>query len=165
MKFDISPHFTLAELTVTKSGLPNTPPLDACYALRTLCVAVAEPWRVRIGCPIEVTSGYRSGAVNLWAGGSEDSDHMRGAALDGRPIPCTERAMRTAWGALVAMVAQGFPIDQAILYVRSEGEGWFHISCTHRRVPRGELLVSPREGDRLIPWLDWQRKDGRVVRT
>lgn len=38
--------------------------------------------RVQLGCPIVVTSGYRSRELNLAVGGSVSSLHMQGRAAD-----------------------------------------------------------------------------------
>ena len=53
----ISPHFSLAELTHTGTGLPNEPDASARRRLALLCVEVLEPLRELWGDgPIKVNS-------------------------------------------------------------------------------------------------------------
>ncbi len=131
----LTPHFSLAELTVTSTGLPNTPGPAELEALRELCLRVLEPWRAVVG-PIRVTSGYRSPEVNRAIRGSKTSQHMRGEAADCQPL---RGSLVDAWEALCSLLRRGLPVDQAILYVRPEGQGWIHVS--HDEVPRRQMLV------------------------
>lgn len=141
----LSPHFTLGELSVTSTGLPNTPSPHAVESLRELCVQILEPWRLVIGA-IRISSGYRSPEVNLRIGGSPTSDHLHGRAADCIPrhVP-----LEAAWRSLAALAdPTELPIDQAIVYVRPLGQGWIHVG--HRATPRRELLV--HVDGRYVPW-------------
>lgn len=147
----LSPHFTLRELEVTSTGLPNAAPPEAVDRLSLLCAVVLEPWRARVGA-LRVTSGYRSPAVNRKIRGSPTSQHMQGEAADVVPI---HASLPDAWTALVELVtgADRLPVDQAIVYVRAHGLGWIHVSYTIDRAPRRELLVE--QGSRYHPWEGW----------
>lgn len=159
----VSPNFSVSELTRTSFEGDNTPTTEGLYALRAVCTACMEPWRIAAG-PLYVTSGWRSKAVNAYVGGSDDSQHMRGEAIDSRP---TKTPLTGAWDALVRMVRHGLPVDQAILYVLPEGEGFVHISHTHRYPNRRQLLVCTDHGTReraYVPWETWRhRADKRLV--
>ena len=50
---NLSPHFTLHELTRTTSGLYNGPTIDKIQALTALCVNLLEPVRNRFG-PVSI---------------------------------------------------------------------------------------------------------------
>lgn len=144
----LSPHFTLAELTVTSTGLPNVPSPAHVEALRALCLQALEPWRAVVG-PIRITSGYRSPEVNAAIRGSKTSQHMRGEAADCQPL---RGSLVDAWEALCSLLRCGLPVDQAILYVRPSGQGWIHVS--HDEIPRRQLLVE--RGGRYVPLEDYE---------
>lgn len=66
----LSTNFTLSELTVTSSRLPNIPTAAEITRLQALVTNVLQPLRNLYGKPIIVNSGYRSPAVNKEQGGS-----------------------------------------------------------------------------------------------
>ncbi|EMO99217.1 peptidase M15, partial [Leptospira santarosai str. 200702252] len=67
---NLSENFTLPELTVTGTGLPNIPDERQIVNLKRLCETILEPLRKAIGKPIQINSGYRSPAVNRKVRGS-----------------------------------------------------------------------------------------------
>ena len=68
----IGKHFTLEELTKTKSALPNKPNLTEQQSLSELVKNILDPLRDMYGHPINVNSGYRSKAVNIAANNGKD---------------------------------------------------------------------------------------------
>ena len=80
---NLTPHFTLGEMTKTKSGLSNIPNTEQTNQLRLLCLDILEPLREEISLryghrdvsgwpeyiPLVVNSAYRSVAVNKFVGG------------------------------------------------------------------------------------------------
>lgn len=78
----ITKNFTLSELTVTNTGLPNVPSCEERENLWALCVHIIQPARDKMGIPITVNSGYRSEQVNKKVKGSKTSQHMKGEAAD-----------------------------------------------------------------------------------
>ena len=146
----LSPHFTIAELTVTtrpdtgdadgdgntSETVPNVPGDAEIKALRLLAVNVLEPVRAALGVPLEVTSGYRSRALNTAIKGAKNSQHMKGEAADVRPIGMSIEA---AFRKVAALVKSGaLPVDQAIVY----GKGNFiHLSFSATSAKR-EVLRS-----------------------
>lgn len=79
----LAPHFTLAEMTVTSTGIDNTP--DSEQHLRNLYVAAYGMECIRAmlgGLPIHVSSAYRNRQVNSAVGGVPTSDHPLGFAVD-----------------------------------------------------------------------------------
>lgn len=86
MSVQLSPHFSLAEMTrsntAARRGLDNNPPR---VTLEVLKITAHKMERVRAICGnrrITVFSGYRSPEVNEAVGGSKTSDHMKGLAVD-----------------------------------------------------------------------------------
>lgn len=83
MTTQLTPHFTLEELTITQvRGFDNTPPPE--IAARLLALAqMLENIRYILGnVPVLVNSGYRSPEVNKAVGGVPNSAHTQGYAAD-----------------------------------------------------------------------------------
>jgi len=102
----------LAYLTVTSTGLDNDPPAEIFPALELLHKFL-EAVRRNYGA-LEVTSGYRSGAVNAAVGGVSDSLHLVGRAVDFRPLSVSPAKLYDDWRAAPHAVT-GL-IQEAILY-------------------------------------------------
>jgi len=120
---NLSPHFTLAELTRTSSGQPNVPNAAETKALVALCSSLLEPIRAKFG-PVSIHSGYRSKAVNEAIGAAKNSQHMRGEAVDFHcPGATLEHVMR--W----IVTESGLAYGQVILEGHTAGEPtWIHLS-------------------------------------
>jgi len=142
----LSPHFSLVELTRTSTGLLNVPGPSQVEAMSRLCRAVLEPWRDVVGA-LKINSGFRSPAVNAAVGGSRDSQHLRGEAVDVVPVGM---GLELAWIQL-ARLTNLLPVDQAIAYVRPPGRGWIHVS-SRAVAPRRQLLVQLADGKTYSPW-------------
>lgn len=137
----LSEHFSLAEMTVSANavrlGISNAPPPDILVRLK-IVAAQMERVRERLGGnAIQISSGYRSPAVNRMAGGAKTSAHLEGWALDfvcpsyGSPLEVAQRIQRSA-----------MTFDQLI----HEYGRWVHISFDPRR--RGQCLTIDRAGQR-----------------
>jgi len=132
----LTPHFTLDELvrsqTASRHGLDNTPPGAALLNLARLAETL-ERIRVAVGSrSIQITSGYRSPALNQRIGGSCTSAHMDGRAADivvrGRSPLQVARAIQ----------ASGLVLDQLIF----EGD-WCHVGIARvGEVSRGDVLTA-----------------------
>ena len=81
----LSAHFSLSELTFSQTAvrrqLDNTPNQQVLSNLKRLC-AILEQIRKLVGAPIQISSGYRSPALNRAIGGSVNSAHCSGLAAD-----------------------------------------------------------------------------------
>ncbi|HAQ21112.1 MAG TPA: peptidase M15 [Prolixibacteraceae bacterium] len=116
----LSENFTLAELTVTSTMLPNRPNDAQLDALKQLAKNVLQPLRSLYGRPIDVNSGFRSVSVNISVGGAKNSQHCKGEAAD---LSCDENAL------LFNLVRNHLDFDQLIW----EGGNaiapeWVHVS-------------------------------------
>lgn len=135
----LSTHFTLAELTVTSTGLPNNP--NAQQLARLISTAQAmEAVRKLLGHPVRVNSGFRSAAVNKAVGGSPTSAHSLGYAVD---FVCP--AFGNPMSICKAIVAARIKFDQLIM----ERGRWVHISFDPRM--RGQVLSW--HGGKYLPGL------------
>lgn len=77
----LTANFTLHELTRTRFSVYNTPSAKEQAALQLLAEKVLQPARDALG-PINVTSGFRSVAVNTLVHGARNSHHLKGMAAD-----------------------------------------------------------------------------------
>jgi hypothetical protein len=148
---DVAPHFTFHELVRTGTGLKNVPSEVHLWRARILAVAVLGPWRRLVG-PLEVTSWFRCPRVNREVGGADESQHLRGEAVDVIPVGLTGQRSPAdrdrAWAILLELAKTGLPVDQAVIY---ENKPHIHVSCTHEREPRRQFLVDVG-GKRTIGW-------------
>lgn len=74
-------NFSLAELTVTQSGLPNVPNAQQLDRIKRLATQL-QAMRDDLGVPLRVNSAFRSAAVNKAVGGANASRHLVGDAAD-----------------------------------------------------------------------------------
>jgi hypothetical protein len=121
----LSPNFSLAELTVTGRNMRNVPGDAEIANLRALAANILQPLRDAIDRPITVTSGFRSPKVNAAVGGAATSQHLRGEAADIRVEGMTPLQVAQT------IVDLGLPFDQVI----NEFDSWVHVSFSprHRR--------------------------------
>ncbi len=97
----LTPHFTLAELCKTRTGIENVPNEEQVNNLRGVCQwleKLRKRWNDLYGegdDPIIINSGFRSAAVNKAVGGVPMSNHLTGCAVDIRCIGM-EQALRYA---------------------------------------------------------------------
>ena len=82
----LSVHFSLAEFTRSESakrhGVSNNPTPEHLENIKVLCEKVLEPIREHFAEPLNISSGYRSKALNHYIGGSLKSQHCEGKAAD-----------------------------------------------------------------------------------
>lgn len=134
----LSPHFTLEELTRTEvRQFPNQPDTRATGNLKQLANTL-ELVRYLLGSPIIVSSGYRSVQVNQAVGGSVTSKHMLGLAADfvcpgfGNPLAVARKIM-----------ASTIEFDQLI----HEYGRWVHLGlAADGGKPRLQALTIDRHG-------------------
>jgi len=137
----VTPHFTLAELTVTDHRtLDNTPNAAALANLQRLAKFL-ELVKDRLGGrPVMVNSAYRSKAVNDACGSRDTSQHRLGCAADIRVPGMTPNDV------VRAVMASGLAYDQII----REFDTWTHISIPNLPTlpPRKMALIIDKSGTR-----------------
>lgn len=139
----LSPNFTLAELTVSeiaqRKGLNNDPPSDVLNNLQRLAEFL-EGVRKVLGKPILINSAYRSLEVNQAVGGSKNSQHMTGCAADIRvPGMTPDQVCR-------AIIQSDIQYEQLI----REFDSWTHISIPNdpKSTPKNQTLIIDKQGTR-----------------
>ncbi len=82
----LSAHLDLSEVirseSAKRNGISNMPIALHIENFKLLAEKVFEPVRVHFGCPIHISSGYRSAELNRCVGGSSTSQHCTGEAID-----------------------------------------------------------------------------------
>jgi uncharacterized protein YcbK (DUF882 family) len=83
MPSNLSPNFTLEELTITSHReFDNTPNADQINNLERVAALLEQVKKVLGGKPIMVNSGFRSLQVNAAVGSKPTSQHCLGCAAD-----------------------------------------------------------------------------------
>lgn len=135
----LSKYFTYNELTFSETAkrlkYTNAPPPKELKSL-TNTAQQLDKVRELLGCPVIVNSAYRSLAVNRAIGSSDNSQHIRGEAVDFRT---TEHSPRK----IVELIKKSdIEFDQLIL----EYDSWVHISFSARN--RRQVLIIDSKGTR-----------------
>lgn len=138
----ISKHLDLAELIRSESakrlGISNMPTAEHIENMKQLAENIFEPMREHFGCPIYISSGYRSQALNAAIGGALNSQHNRGMAID---IDMDGTNIKNS---AIFEYAKTLPFDQLIWeFGTKENPDWVHISYSplHRR----QILYATKE--------------------
>ena len=139
---NLSPHFTLEELTVTDHrSLDNTPNAGEIENLRRLALFLEKVKKVLGGRAVMVNSAFRSKAVNDAVGSSDRSQHRLGLAADFRVPGMSPQEV------VGAIVDSGIPYDQVI----KEYDSWTHISIPHLPAEfRKMALIIDKAGTRTF---------------
>lgn len=128
----LSDHFSFEELTTTSHAdlrvRNRAEALDCERSLRALCQTILEPLRAEIGRPLVVHSGFRGPTLNARVGGSPNSQHMRGEAVDwSLPGKETEEEIVALFRrALDILRAKAIPFGQMIL--EQDGRRGFDVA-------------------------------------
>lgn len=126
-------YFTFRELLHSNVALhndvSNLPPReDAAKIYFNLVVLVdnlLDPIRERFAVPMIITSGYRCKRLNKLVGGVDDSQHMKGEAVDFCFAGFSKKDMAAAF----FEIAENFNFDQMIYYKK---KGIIHISYSRK---------------------------------
>ena len=138
---NLTPHFTLEELTMTSHRQFDNTPNDAETANLTRLAQFLELVKAKLdGKPIMVNSAFRSKQVNDSVGSKDTSQHRLGCAADIRvPGMTPDQVVR-------AIMGHGLYFDQII----REFDAWTHISIpnTTALLPRRQALIIDKAGTR-----------------
>jgi hypothetical protein len=144
----LSNYVSLAEVTKSdtakRRGISNEPTPEHLENLKTICTEVFDKVREHFGVPIYISSGYRSEALNKAIGGSKNSDHNLGRALDldqdGRGNGITNMEV-------FEFIKDNLEFDQLIgEFQRADGNfEWVHVGY-RKGANRKQILVAYKEG-------------------
>ena len=141
---NLTPHFTLDELTASESaernGWDNTPTDAELENLKRLADMLEQVKVVLGGKPIMINSAFRSKKVNDAVGSKDTSQHRIGCAADIRvPGMTPDEVVRK-------VIASGISYDQVI----REFDRWTHISIPNSvdTSPRKQALIIDKAGAR-----------------
>ena len=141
----LSANFTLAEFTKSQTaerkGIDNTPDGDHLESAIILFRQVVQPVREHIGTTI-INSGYRGPELNEAVGGSSNSQHCKGEAVD-IECPGTSNYDLAKW------IEANMDFDQLILEFYTPGipdSGWVHVSYKAEGNRKSVLTASRVDG-------------------
>ena len=138
---NLSPHFTLEELTHTDHrDLDNTPNDHELENLKRLAAFLEEVKTLLGGKPIMVNSAFRSKAVNDAVGSKDTSQHRVGCAADIRVPGMTPDEV------VKAIIGSDLGYDQVI----REFDRWTHVSIPNvpASAARNQALIIDKQGTR-----------------
>jgi hypothetical protein len=137
----LSPHFTLDELTHTDHReIENTPNDAEINNLKRLAEFLEEVKTVLGGKPVMINSAFRCKELNDAVGSKDTSQHRVGCAADLRIPGMTPDEV------VKAVISSGIAYDQVI----REFDRWTHISVPNEATgtPRRQALIIDKQGTR-----------------
>ena len=141
---NLTPHFTLEELTASETAERNgwdNSPNDTDLANLTRLADFLEQVKVVLdGKPVMISSGLRTKKVNDAVGSKDSSQHRMACAADIRVPGMTPDEV------VKAVIASGIGYDQII----REFDRWTHISIPNKPEdkPRQQALIIDKMGTR-----------------
>ena len=141
----LSKNFSLQEYTksqtATRQGLDNTPNEDHMASAKLLFENVVQKVRDHFGVTV-INSGYRGPALNTAVGGSSNSQHCKGEAVD-IECPGTSNYDVAKW------IEDNLDFDQLILEFITPGipdSGWVHVSYKSEGNRKQSLTAMKEDG-------------------
>jgi zinc D-Ala-D-Ala carboxypeptidase len=146
----LSEHLALSEVTRSESakrnGISNMPTPEHIENFKILAEKVFEPIRNHFGCPIHISSGYRSKALNaIVKGSSLKSDHCKGMALDLDQDGHSEGVTNNQ---VFHYIKDNLKFKQLIAEYPINGQaGWVHVSFDEHNIKNEVLICVKKNGD------------------
>jgi hypothetical protein len=144
----LSENFSLQEFiksqTATRKGIDNTPGEEHLANAKELFSNVVQPVRDNFG-PTVINSGYRGHALNEAVGGSSNSQHCKGQAVD---IECPGKPTYD----VASWIESNLDFDQLILEFYTPGipdSGWVHVSYNPEG-NRKSVLTATKENGKTV---------------
>ena len=141
----LSTNFTLQEFTKSQTalrqGIDNTPNDEHLENAKELFENVVQKVRDNFGVTV-INSGYRGSALNEAVGGSSNSQHCKGEAVD-IECPGTPNYDVAKW------VEDNLDFDQLILEFYTPGipdSGWVHVSYKTEGNRKQSLTAMKQDG-------------------
>ena len=130
--------------TALRRGLNNTPNESQLKCMGDIAEGLFEPLREWVGGPIKITSMFRGEPVNTAIGGSKNSQHMKGQALD---LDDTYKYKTNA--EMYHYIKDNLDFDQMIWeFGDDENPNWIHVSYVTHRENRKKLTIAYKDKGR-----------------
>ena len=154
----ISDHISYKEgvysITADRLGLENKPTEKHLANLKELAEKVFQPIREHFGCPIFVSSGYRSKGLNEAIGGSQRSFHSHGMALD---LDMDGRSNSVTNTDLFYYIKDNLPYSELIWEFGNEDKpDWVHVAIAKGREDEKNTKIAYRV-DGKTKYAKWDR--------
>jgi hypothetical protein len=138
---NLSKNLTLLEMIrsdmAKRKGVSNQPTPEHIENMVILANKIFQPIREHFDVPIYISSGYRSAALNKKIGGSKNSQHLTGEAIDidmdGHPHVTNVEVFN--------FIRENLNFDQLIWeYGNTTTPDWVHVSYRTTGVNRRQVL-------------------------
>lgn len=155
---NLTEHFTYAEMirsnTASRRGIQNRPDRVQIERFVALLKNVMEPIRNHFGRPVIITSGFRCLELNRAIGSHDNSQHVRGEAID---FEVSDVSLSDVYEWIITQ--SGLDYDQ-IIYEFGEA-GWIHVSYTKEDRNRKQNLTAHKENGKTVytSWSDLEVAD------
>jgi hypothetical protein len=138
---NLSKHVTVEEFcfspSAIRAGIKNVMTLEQLNNAELLCEKVFEPIREHVGKPIKINSGFRSPSLNRAIGGSSNSQHCKGQAMD---LDLSNKEVFN-W------IKNNLIFDQLIYeFGNDNAPDWIHVSYSHKNNRKQVLRAIKKAG-------------------
>ena len=142
---NISKHVTYKEgvysNTAMRLGLKNEPTEEHLSNMELLSEKVFEPLRMHVNGPIKINSFYRGPELNKAIGGSANSQHCKGQAID---IDDVYGYMSNA--EMYEYIKNNLSFDQMIWEFGTDSNpDWVHVSYVNEEANRNRCLLAYKD--------------------
>ena len=142
---NISEHISYKEgvysITALRLGLNNDPTKTHLTNMELLAEKIFEPLRKHVGGPIKINSFYRGPELNKAIGGSANSQHCKGQAID---LDDTYGYMSNA--DMYEYIKNNLSFDQMIWeFGNSDNPDWVHVSYVNEEANRNRCLLAYKD--------------------
>ena len=142
---NISEHISYKEgvysITALRLGLNNDPTKTHLTNMELLAEKVFEPLRKHVNGPIKINSFYRGPELNKAIGGSANSQHCKGQAID---IDDVYGYMSNA--EMYEYIKNNLSFDQMIWeFGNSDNPDWVHVSYVNEEANRNRCLLAYKD--------------------
>jgi len=153
----LSKNLYLSEVTKSRTakrlGITNEPTKEHLVNLQILAKKIFQPIRDYYGCPIYISSGYRSEALNKAIGGSKSSQHCKGQAID---IDRDAYSLPSN-GEIFEYIKNNLEFDQLIWEFGSNtNPDWVHVSYNTNGSQRKQILVAYKDSNNRTKYKSYE---------
>lgn len=128
-------------MTASRLGISNTPSPEIIKNMELVAYQCFEPLRAWYGKPIGISSFYRCPELNKAVGGSKNSQHMTGQAID---IDADIFNNGITNREIYLWIIRNLDFDQLIWeYGDEENPAWVHVSYNSKTRNRHQIIRIP----------------------